>query len=354
MNVKFSNDKPIWMVRAGSHGQQEEIALEENIIAIGWRELGDLDKVDSKAEIEDKYEKIYLNTKPKAVSNRVNQIWRFKKEIKKGDWVVLPLKIRPVIAIGRIVGNYEFTDHFGPEIGHYRQVEWFTKDMPRSEFKQDLLYSMGAFLTVCKIQRNDAEIRIPKALNTYLNVGAQSITGSKALEIDEIENGEKEEIDIETMGRDQIRSMIKQEFAGHRLQDLVAGIFSVEGYMTDISPPGKDGGVDILAGKGLLGLEEPRICVQVKATTTPAGIDVVNSLLGVVSSYGASYGLIVSTGGFTSDARKKAKEQFFKLRLWDSDDLIEAILKNYLDLSDEIKASLPLKQIWVGITEELE
>ena len=34
-------------------------------------------------------------------------------------------------------------------------------------------------------------------------------------------------------------------------------------------------------------------------------------------------GLVVSLGGFTKDARNKAKEQFFKVRLWDSDDLIE-------------------------------
>ena len=357
MKTKFPTNKPIWMVRAGSHGQQEEIALEENIVAIGWREMGDLSGISSKSLLENKYENVFPNTKPKASSNMSNQIWRFKSEIEIEDWVVLPLKRRPAIAIGRIVSDYGFTDQYGPEIGHYRKVEWLTKDMPRSEFKQDLLYSMGAFLTVCKIQRNDAEVRIPRALDAYLNGGNKNTTPNPVLDsksFDDTDIDDKGDIDIETMGRDQIRSMIKQEFAGHRLQDLVAGIFAVEGYMTEVSPPGKDGGIDILAGKGLLGLEEPRICIQVKATSSPAGIDVVNSLLGVVSSYGASYGLIVSTGGFTNDARKKAKEQFFKLRLWDSDDLIEAILKNYLKLSDEIKASLPLKQIWVAVLEDIE
>ena len=72
---------------------------------------------------------------------------------------------------------------------------------------------------------------------------------------------------------------------------------------------GERGGVDILAGKGVLGLEEPRICVQVKATASSAGIDVINSLLGVVAGYGATYGLVVSLGGFTKDARNKAKDE---------------------------------------------
>ena len=33
-------------------------------------------------------------------------------------------------------------------------------DIPRSNFDQDLLYSLGAFLTICEVKRNDAEKRI--------------------------------------------------------------------------------------------------------------------------------------------------------------------------------------------------
>lgn len=110
--------------------------------------------------------------------------------------------------------------------------------------------------------------------------------------------------------------------------------------------------MDILAGKGLLGLEEPRVCVQVKATSSPVGIDVLNSLLGVVASYDATYGLVVSIGGFTKDARRKAKEQFFKVRLWDSDDVIDMLLKVYDKLDEEIQASLPLKRVWITVPSE--
>lgn len=88
-----------------------------------------------------------------------------------------------------------------------------------------------------------------------------------------------------------------------------------------------------------------RICVQVKATSTATGID-------VVASYGASYGLVVSMGGFTQDAKKRAKEQFYRIRLWDSDDLINAILRNYPKLNDDIKNSLSLKQVWVLVDKE--
>ena len=43
---------------------------------------------------------------------------------------------------------------------HYRAVNWFATDIPRSNFDQDILYSFGAFLTICRISRNNAEERI--------------------------------------------------------------------------------------------------------------------------------------------------------------------------------------------------
>ena len=45
---------------------------------------------------------------------------------------------------------------------------------------------------------------------------------------------------------------------------------SAEGYITEFSAPGPDGGVDILAGGGTLGFQEPRLCVQVKSSQSPA------------------------------------------------------------------------------------
>ena len=56
----------------------------------------------------------------------------------------------------------------------------------------------------------------------------------------------------------------------HQTQDLVAGILRSMGYFTQISPEGKDGGVDIVASRDALGVEPPIIKVQVKAGRTAA------------------------------------------------------------------------------------
>jgi restriction system protein len=43
---------------------------------------------------------------------------------------------------------------------HCRNIDCFAKDIPRNNFEQDILYSFGAFMTVCEIPRNDTEKRI--------------------------------------------------------------------------------------------------------------------------------------------------------------------------------------------------
>ena len=46
---------------------------------------------------------------------------------------------------------------------------------------------------------------------------------------------------------------------------LVACILRASGYVALQTSRGRDGGVDIVAGRGDLGFGEPRLCVQVKA-----------------------------------------------------------------------------------------
>ncbi len=61
----------------------------------------------------------------------------------------------------------------------------------------------------------------------------------------------------------------------------------------------------------------------------------------------AVQGLFVSWGGFNSKIPAEARDQFFSVRLWDSGDLITALLDNYEKLSPEIQAELPLKKVWI-------
>ena len=71
-----------------------------------------------------------------------------------------------------------------------------------------------------------------------------------------------------------------------------------------------------------------------------------------MKTFGADQGLLVSWGGFNRVVLEEARRSFFTVRLWDSGDLIEAVLKSYENLPDALQAELPLKRIWGLVLEE--
>jgi restriction system protein len=92
----------------------------------------------------------------------------------------------------------------------------------------------------------------------------------------------------------------------------------------------------------------------VKSGSGAEGQKTLNELLGVVTKFDSEQGLLVSWGGFTSPVKQDARKAFFTIRLWDQGDVVDSILQNYERLDDEIKAELPLKRIWVMVSDEGE
>ncbi len=333
----------VWLIRAGKHGEDEDAALETGYVIIGWREMPDISGVTTYEEMKKKYAEVYPEMLPRAIQNNAAQLWAFSNRIKTGDVAVLPMKTRSFVAVGKITGEYEYKDG-----RHMRKVDWIRQDIPRTDFGQDLLYSMGAFMTVCRIRRNKAEERFAAVLVGQRDPGLKGQTGEQK----EIETEEDEVlVDLEEQAYDQIRLMIQSRFKGHDLARLVEAILNAQGYQTYRSPAGPDGGVDLLAGSGAMGFERPRICVQVKS----GGVQndsAIRELEGVMSRIAADQGLFVSWDGFNTTALKGARDLFFKVRLWDDRKLIANLLANYERLSDAIQAELPLKRIWVVVAEE--
>jgi restriction system protein len=228
----------LWLVRAGNKGQREQIALDKGIVTIGWEDMPDLSQFSNRSELQKKCEMIYPDAKKMRIVRWAGQLWDFSKEIKINDWVALPLKTQSIICIGKVIGDYKY-GHISSNILHTRKVEWLKK-IPRSAFDQDLLYSLGAFTTVCRIKRNDAERRISKMLDEDQTINRK--TEPTQINQDYENNLE---IDIEEFSRDIIIKFIESKFSGHGLAEIIESILKAQGYVTLKSEPGKDGGVDI-------------------------------------------------------------------------------------------------------------
>jgi restriction system protein len=336
----------LWLVRAGRAGEREDYVLEHGVAAIGWDELPDLGPIHTREALEELFSKTYPQDSPQRVANHVGQVWAFRDRIKENDLVALPLKKRAAIAIGRVTGLYRYQPNEPAGVKHTRAVEWIRQDIPRSAVDQDLLYSLGAFMTVCRIERNNAEQRIRALLD-----GKPALVLAAPLGSPEPAESSAPP-DLEEYARDQVRTFIGQKFRGHAHARLVTAILNAQGYRTQTSPPGADGGVDIIAGRGPMGFDPPRIIVQVKSSDQPEDIKTLRELQGVMRNFGAEQGVLVAWGGFKQTVLAEARRHFFEIRLWDAGDVVDALLENYERLPEDVQAELPLKRIWSLVLEE--
>jgi restriction system protein len=336
----------IWLVRAGRSGEYESKFLSDNKIYVTWeRYTQDLLQLTSQEELRNSLSLYLPDEKPGAIKNWASQIWPFAHRMQEGDWVVLPSKKKGSIHFGKLIGGYQFHPDGPDPFFHSRDVEWFATDIPRSNFDQDLLYSFGAFMTICRISRNNAVQRIIDMSENNWTSTVESVT---SITIDDIDDSSESItlIDVERFAKDQIVNLIKTRFAGHGMARLVDAILKAKGYYTYCSPEGPDRGVDILAASEPLGFGTPNICVQVKSGDQPVDRPTLDQLIGTMQNVGADKGLLVSWAGFKSSVDREVSAQFFRVRLWDQDQLIDELLEVYPDLDEELKAELPFKRIW--------
>jgi restriction system protein len=343
----------VYLARAGGSGEDENYALDQGVAIIGFTDYPSLSGATDYDAVLALVKATRPDLKPRAAGNYAGQLWAFAVAMKEGDIVVLPRKLTSQVALGRVKGPYKY-EKVGGVSRHVRAVEWLRPDVPRTVFGQDLLHSFGAFMTVCNIARNNAEQRVAAVLAGKPDPGFISAPGKTPKPETLAGDGDVVGHDLALAAHDQIVAHIQGRFGGHALAQLVNAVLAADGWTTKLSPPGPDGGVDILAGRGPFGLDAPRLCVQVKSQNSPADVTVYRTLQGSMQSFKAEQGLLVCWGGFNKTVLNEAKQGHFTVRLWDSRDLVEAIYRTYEKLPAEIQAELPLKRVWMLVQEEPE
>lgn len=138
-----------------------------------------------------------------------------------------------------------------------------------------------------------------------------------------------------------LRTMQPYEF-----QELVASLLRAMGYFVSwVSPPGKDGGIDVLASGDPLGTKPPRIKVQVKRVAQNVSVEGLRSFMALLGD--DDVGLFVTTGGFTKDAEEEARTQEKRrITLLDLEHLFDLWVEHYDRLDEASRRRLPLQKLW--------
>ena len=89
--------------------------------------------------------------------------------------------------------------------------------------------------------------------------------------------------------------------SSREFEHLVERLYSEMGYQTQLTPPQKDGGRDVIASRKEPGKSE-QLRVECKHYSQPVGVEIVRALLGVVSDEKVNKGVLVTTNRFTKGA----------------------------------------------------
>lgn len=264
------------------------------------------------------------------------QTLRFLTEVKNGDLVVTYDRDERLYFVGEIVSGYVFIDE--PRIAHARKVKW-TRKAPRDALSLETRNALGSISTFFLVRAEAEQELLAHAVPLEAPVtalpppaappSAEAIADLRQQTVDR--SGELIEDRIDALDWEQ-------------MQDLVAGILRAMGYKARVSPPGPDRGYDIFASPDGLGLEDPRIFVEVKHRAGRMGSKEIRSFLGGRSP--SDKCLYVSTGGFTKDARYEADRAVVPVRLLDLADVRALLLEHYERLDPETAALVPLRRLY--------
>jgi restriction system protein len=136
------------------------------------------------------------------------------------------------------------------------------------------------------------------------------------------------------------------EMPPYEFQELVADLIRAMDYHVEwIAPQGRDQGIDIIAYNDPLGAVNPRIKIQVKHRNQSTTVEGLRSFISVLGN--DEIGIFVSFGGFTSEAKEKARtEQNRKVTLIDLERFYDLWIEHYQNLSQEAQQRFPLKPVY--------
>ena len=319
-------EKRVW----GIHTMDDRLFLNNSVIGIGWKEIGDLSLIPADREaFKERYKQVFADSKPQAVATCAGMLFRFVHEIQIGDYVVFPSKFDRKIYIGIIEGDYTYLNSASNYV-QQRKVKWL-KHLPRTAFSQGALYEVGSALTLFLIKNYADE---------YL--AALEKNGKKVdVVVDDAEIVEKTTADIIESTKDYILKELSKNLKGYDLEGFVADLLRAMGYRAEVSPHGGDRGIDITAYKDEL---PPRILVQVKSSDGDIRESTIQSLKGAMRE--GDYGLFITLADYTPNAKNYLHNTPI-IRGINGTELVDLILKYYEGLSDKYRQMIPLQKVYI-------
>lgn len=327
--------KKCWFVRS-LHGELIPFFIKNKCVALGFAP-----DTDFTGQNKQFIQKILLEKYPEkesAIAIWTSYFEKFISGMKKEDYVITYDPESREYLLGTITSDYhhERIKQFfynDQHWAHVRYVEWNKKRISRDALSRPTKNSLGSTLSVFEVQAEQAEEIVglfqkdkPTTIDTQID--------------DEGRTADLEEV-VEKL-QDRIMQLSPEQ-----MEELVKEVLIAMGYIAERTPVGPDRGIDVFASKDGLGLEDPRIFVEVKHREGKMGSSEIRKFLGGRKAHDKC--VFVSTGGFTQEAKYEAERATIPLTLVDIQKLSSIIERYYDNFSASGKVLLPLKKVYLPL-----
>lgn len=276
--------RAVWLIRT-PRGRENEEDARAGVLAADLGIRADIGQLFDMEEAIRLVETEAPGLRRGSVESRARALLELSSGIMPGDLVLAPIGGCGEVALGLARPEVTVSATGLPA----RRAE-ILQIIPRVQIPADLANSLAAQSAVARVRLPGAEERILALL-----------AGRRAAPAEDRDPGAL--------------------LSGHDMAALVGAVLESDGYLCHVAPPGPDGGVDILAGRGILGFDGA-IIAQVKSGRIVCGIEEIDRLMGVMAAQGAERGLLVSWGGFTRPALARAAGLRLRLRLWGREEVV--------------------------------
>ena len=317
------------MVRPPRMAGHEKLLLDEGLILLDFGVRADLSDHLDAGQVLDEVLQANPGESPSRIDAMARQLDLLLNHVMAGD-LILCLTRSGQLVIGQAMPGY----CEGPEGMPARRLRILRADIPKAALNPDLRHSLGALQKICELARNEIPQRIESLLSTGRDPGP---FGAHGLPEDSEE--------IARILRARMIARIGSVFSGHRLADLVGALLEAEGLTCRKSPPGPDGGVDLIAGSGALGFSGPRVVVQVKSGDIVSDEATLQALMGAMRLTGCENAILVSWSGVTRPVQARLRDLWMTCRLWDAAEIIDRILRHYDRLPAAIRQEIPIRMV---------
>ncbi len=114
--------KRYWIYSPGHNAAKWEECTQNDVMLIGWGEIGDLSNYTSKAEMKATMQDTYGDNK--SYRNAAHATWQFAYEMKPGDIVFAKQGMHKIIGRGVVDSDYNFKDNADDGYNNVRAVKW--------------------------------------------------------------------------------------------------------------------------------------------------------------------------------------------------------------------------------------